>query len=146
MGDHPTAGGPNIFPFFRYDDPDGALEWLARAFGFEEKAVARGRDDAIVHAEMRFGPGVIAFGPSKDDPLGMGTPRALGGVNQGTYVYVQDLEAHYRRAVEAGAEIVRPFEETDYGSKEYTARDLEGNLWSFGTYDMSASSTNPRSS
>ena len=129
---------PNIFPFFRYDDPRAALEWLATAFGFEQKVVVPLPDGTILHAEMRFGPGVIALGSTKDDELGMRTPRALGGVNQGTYVYVEDVEAHYNRAVDAGAEMVRPLEDTDYGSREYTARDLEGNLWAFGTYRMSA--------
>ncbi len=47
---------------------------------------------------------------------------------------LDNVDAHYERAVNAGAEILRPLADTDYGSREYTARDLEGNLWSFGTY------------
>jgi uncharacterized glyoxalase superfamily protein PhnB len=51
------------------------------------------------------------------------------------YVVVGDPDAHYARAKKAGAAIVRDITDEDYGSREYSARDLEGNLWSFGTYD-----------
>jgi len=52
----------------------------------------------------------------------------------GVFVYVDDLDAHYERARAAGAEIGRELADTDYGSREYMARDPERNLWSFGTY------------
>lgn len=62
-------------------------------------------------------------------------PRELGPVNQGVYVIVDDgIDSHYERAHAAGAEIVRELHDTDYGSRNYVARDPEGNLWSFGTY------------
>jgi uncharacterized glyoxalase superfamily protein PhnB len=49
-------------------------------------------------------------------------------------VAIEDVDAHYRKALAAGAEIVRELSDTEYGSREYLARDLEGHLWSFGTY------------
>jgi uncharacterized glyoxalase superfamily protein PhnB len=55
-------------------------------------------------------------------------------VTQAAYVYVNDIDAHFARSQAAGAEIVVPLKETDYGSREYSARDLEGHLWHFGTY------------
>jgi uncharacterized glyoxalase superfamily protein PhnB len=51
------------------------------------------------------------------------------------YAVIADPDAHHARAEGAGARIVRELEDTPYGSREYSARDLEGNLWSFGTYD-----------
>jgi uncharacterized glyoxalase superfamily protein PhnB len=112
---------PNMFPFLRFDDPDAALAWLARAFGFKEHVVYRGDEGSVQHAEIELGPGIVMFGPG--DPA-----------SQGVYVAVEDVNAHYERAKAAGAEIVREIEDTDYGSREYTARDLEGHVWSFGTY------------
>jgi uncharacterized glyoxalase superfamily protein PhnB len=50
------------------------------------------------------------------------------------YVVVEDADAHHARAVAAGAEIVLPLRDQDYGSRDYSARDPEGNIWSFGTY------------
>ncbi len=119
-----TGQTPNIYPFLRFADADAALEWLRRAFGFEERVVYRGGDDEtgpIHHAEISLGPGIVMFGPGDPD-------------EHGIYIAVDDADAHYEQAKAAGAEIVREIEDTDYGSREYTARDLEGNLWSFGTY------------
>jgi uncharacterized glyoxalase superfamily protein PhnB len=116
---------PNIYPFLRYADADAALAWLGRAFGFREHAVYRsGQDDTgpIQHAEISLGPGIVMLGQG-DDPA-----------DRGIYVAVEDADAHYERAKAAGAEIVRAIEDTPYGSREYTARDPEGNVWSFGTY------------
>ena len=112
---------PNIYPFTRFADPEAALDWLARAFGFQEHVVYRADDGALQHAEMSLGPGIVMF--SKGDP-------GEGGI----YVAVDDADAHYERAKAAGAEMVREIEDTPYGSREYTARDPEGHVWSFGTY------------
>jgi uncharacterized glyoxalase superfamily protein PhnB len=68
----------------------------------------------------------------------MASPRVLGAATQALYVYVDDLEAHYERARLAGAQIVMPPQETDFGSREYHARDVEGHLWTFGTFHPSA--------
>jgi uncharacterized glyoxalase superfamily protein PhnB len=129
-----NAEKPNIFPFLRYQNAPAALAWLATAFGFEEQLVVPGPDGTIAHAQMRLGAGVVMLGSARDDDLGMKSPRELPGVNQGVYVYVKDVDAHFARAKAAGAEIVRTLADTDHGSREYCARDLEGHLWSFGTY------------
>jgi uncharacterized glyoxalase superfamily protein PhnB len=126
---------PNIFPAMRYRDADAAITWLAEAFGFEEKAVHRNADGVIEHAEMRLGAGLIMFGRHRPDGwFGATKPDPLSST-MGLYVRVPDPDGHHARAVAAGAEIVRPLTDQDYGSREYSARDLEGNLWSFGTYD-----------
>jgi uncharacterized glyoxalase superfamily protein PhnB len=131
----PDATHPNIFPALRYKDANAAVDWLQRAFGFEEKEVYRGDDGIVHHAELRLGTGLVMFGQHKDDGwLGGKAPDALAST-QSIYVVVADPDAHHDNAKAAGAEIVRPLTDEDYGSREYSARDLEGNLWSFGTYD-----------
>lgn len=134
MSQNTREGKPNIFPFMCYQDAPAAVEWLGKAFGFETLEVVPGPDDTIIHAEMMFGSGIIMLGSMKNDGFGMKSPKDLSGVNQGIYVYVEEVEAHYNRAKSAGAEIVRELNDTNYGSREYMARDLEGHLWSFGTY------------
>jgi uncharacterized glyoxalase superfamily protein PhnB len=47
---------------------------------------------------------------------------------------LSDVDAHYERAKAAGAEIVMEPTDQDYGSRDYAARDTEGNVWCFGTY------------
>jgi uncharacterized glyoxalase superfamily protein PhnB len=129
MPQNPRADLPNIFPAFRYRDAPAALAWLAKTFGFEKALEVPMPDGGIAHAEMSLGPGVIMLGSMRDDP---GNPWAA--VRQGTYIYVADVEAHYAHAKAAGADIVRQLQDTSYGSREYSVRDPEGFLWSFGTY------------
>ena len=118
-----VAVRPNLFPGLRFRDEHAAMDWLERAFRFERHAVYASDDGTIVHAELKLGPGILMLGAAPEDKLGFSI-----------YVYVEDLEAHYARACSAGAEIVRPLGETSYGTREYGARDLDGHLWFFGTY------------
>lgn len=122
---------PNIFPALHYRDPEAALEWLKRAFGFEEKAIYRADDGHIQHVELRLGDGLVMFGglPADESRPGAAQPPVT------IYAVVSDPDGHYERARLAGAEIVRELADQPYGSREYGARDLEGNVWSFGTYD-----------
>jgi uncharacterized glyoxalase superfamily protein PhnB len=120
----------SIYPVLKYDDARAAIDFLERAFGFRRHAVHDGENGGIAHAELRLGDEYVMLGST-----GEGDDRFNQGVGRySLYVVVDDLDAHHARAAEAGAAIERELEDTDYGSREYTARDPEGNLWSFGTY------------
>jgi uncharacterized glyoxalase superfamily protein PhnB len=127
-----------LFPFLRYQDAPAAIDWLVKAFGFKEQMVVPNENGTVAHGELEFGSGVMMLASARDDELRIKSPRDLGAVSGGIYVYLEDVDAHCERARAAGAEIVRGPEHTDYGSHEYTARDLEGHLWSFGTYRPNA--------
>ncbi len=131
MSETPTT---RIFPFLRYEDAPAAFEWLARAFGFEKQMLVPGPDGTIAHAQLRYGGSLIMIGSARDDVMHLKSPAEVGGATQGIYVHVDDVDAHHDRAKAAGAEIIMELEDTEYGSREYMARDLEGHLWSFGTY------------
>jgi uncharacterized glyoxalase superfamily protein PhnB len=121
---------PNIFPSFKYKDAHAAIDWLERVAGFTRQAVHPKPDGGVAHAELALGPGGIMLG-SLDAP---DPANPWSAATHGVYVYVPDADAHYTRARAAGAEIVRELADTPYGSREYSLRDPEGNLWSFGTY------------
>ena len=125
--------GAIIYPALSYRDAAAAIDWLGRAFGFEQIMAAPGPDGAIAHAELRLGDGIIMLGTAQPE-RGWRSPRDLPGSNQTLYVYLPDPDAHCARARAAGATIVREPNDTDYGSREYAATDLEGHEWSFGTY------------
>ncbi|GAA3118183.1 VOC family protein [Planomonospora alba] len=110
-----------VYPLVRYRDPAAAIEWLAKAFGFEAGEVSENDDGVIVHAELTVGTGMIM--------LGTGEP---GG--HGVYVAVDDPDAHHDRAVAAGAVVTMPLTDQPYGSREYACTDPEGGTWYFGTY------------
>ncbi len=119
-----------VFPTFRYRDPAAAIDFLERAFGFTRHAVHE-NGGAIQHAELRHGDGIIMLGGVRESAYGAVAPPPG---NSATYIAVDDVDVLHERAKAAGAEIlVEPFD-TDYGSRDFTARDPEGNLWSFGTY------------
>ena len=125
---------PSIYPFIRYDDPAAAMKWLVDVLGFEEHSVDRGKDGAVGHAELKLGNGMVMLGAAEGNAMGMKSTRALGAPSQGVYIVVTDPDARFARAKAAGAEIVRGLEDQDYGSRDFTVRDPEGNIWSFGTY------------
>jgi uncharacterized glyoxalase superfamily protein PhnB len=134
MAQNVEAATATMFPFARYEDGKAAIDWLCEAFGLERREVHETEDGTIVHAELGYGPSVFMLDSKPDPAFGLETARKLGAVTGGVYMCVEDVDGHYERAKAAGAEIVRELADTGYGSREYLARDLEGNLWSFGTY------------
>ena len=129
-----TKNTPTVWPILSYRDARAALAFLADAFGFEQRcAYARDDDPSIIeHAEMRWplGGGIMLGTAGKDDsPFGRRTPG-----NDSVYVVCDEPDTLFERAVSAGAEVQRGLADEDYGSRGFTVRDPEGNLWSFGTY------------
>jgi uncharacterized glyoxalase superfamily protein PhnB len=122
---------PTVYPTQRYADAPAAIRFLTEAFGLTESLVVPGPDGTIAHAELSWGSGVIMLGSATD-----GSDGRLAAHTGPTWFYlvVDDPDAHYRRAVAAGADIVQELTDGDRGSRSYTARDPEGSLWTFGTY------------
>ena len=118
-----------LFPVLIYYDAPGAIDFLERAFGFERHEV-HADNGTVGHAELRLGSELVLLSSA-----GAGDPAFTQGAGRASlYLVVDDPDAHHARALEAGAELVRDLKDEDYGSRGYTARDPEGNLWSFGTY------------
>ena len=136
-----TAKAPGskaaVIPTMRYEDAARMIDWLCEAFGFERHLVVPGEDGTIAHAQLTLGDGMIMLGSWRDDEWGrlVKTARQVGALTQSCYVVVPDADAHHARARAAGAEIVMDVEDKDYGGRGYAARDPEGQLWNFGTYD-----------
>jgi uncharacterized glyoxalase superfamily protein PhnB len=132
---NPTTTATAVWPLVRYRDARAALGFLAEAFGFEVTAVhpPDPADGPVVHAVARWplGGGVMISSDGSGDPLFAAHPP-VG--SQSVYVVTDDPDGLHARAAAAGAEIARELRDEDYGSRDFTARDPEGNLWSFGTY------------
>lgn len=124
-----------LYPALRYEDAHVAIRWLCEAFGFEKQEVYDGPDGTVAHAQLTLNGAVLMLGSARDGGVYPGrTPKQLGGVTGSIYVYVADPDAHCARARAAGAGIMLEPYDTDYGSREYAAYDVEGYWWSFGTY------------
>lgn len=118
-----------IIPYIFYCDVPAALAWLARAFGFEEEM--RHATPGGMHAQMLFEGQRIMMGQGGES-WRMGPPGEGGVATMGVFVYLADVDAHHARAQAAGAEIVQPPHDQDYG-RTYTVRDLDGHPWFFTT-------------
>lgn len=126
----------SIYPALRYNDAKAAIRWLTSVLGFEENVVYAGEGESIAHAQLQLGGDLIMLGSVKDDAYGK-SPESFGDVTGGIYIALESpaaIEAAYARAKAAGADIIRELQDTDYGSREFGVRDLEGHVWSFGTY------------
>ena len=123
-----------IVPQVPYRDVSAALSFLERAFGFREILAARlvSAGGVIDHAMLEFGDGVIGIGP--EGHHGAISPKSGGIESQYISVYVDDVDAHYQRAVAAGARIangLRNYFWSDEGHRTYEALDPEGHRWRF---------------
>ena len=122
----------SIHPTLLYRDAAAAIDFLERAFGFETLARHDNPDGTVAHSELRLGDDVVMVGTGAEDLQDV--PDDFKAARVGVYLSVEDLDAHHERARGAGANVTRVPENTDYGSREYSARDPEGLHWHFGTY------------
>jgi len=125
-----------MYPAVRYADADAALTFLTAAFGAQQREVYRDDAGAIHHGELVIEGSIIFIGQFREPPA-PSTPASAGQSAMSLYLVVADPDAHHARAVAAGATVTRELQDTDYGSREYSIADPEGNGWSFGTYDPS---------
>ncbi len=121
---------PTIVPQLPYEDISAALAFLDRAFGFREIPTARlvSADGVLLHALVEFGDGVIGIGTH--GAHGAISPKSAGIETQYISVSVADVDAHYQRALAAGARIANELRAHSWGAA-YEALDLEGHRWRF---------------
>jgi uncharacterized glyoxalase superfamily protein PhnB len=133
----------SVIPGLRYRDALAAIDWLIAAFGFQKNAVYLGPNNTVAHAQLTYGGGMIMLGSvengSESSKL-MVQPDEIGfRETKSLYLVVPDADAVYASAKAAGATIVMDIHDPEYGGRTFTCRDLEGHLWSVGTYDPWAS-------
>lgn len=128
------ARSPQFFALLKYDDPEAAIEWLVRVFGFTEHFVHR-EGGLVVHAQLRLGDDLVMLSPATEhDRYGLQGPRTLPGQSQCVCVAIEDVDGHYKRAVSYGAEIITSIADAPWGARLYMCKDLEGHVWSIGNY------------
>lgn len=119
-----------VTPYLLYKDCEAALDFLSRAFGFDEALRYTGEEGYVNHAEMGVGAGGRIYMGNPGE--GYRNPRDQGRETVGIYVEVdEDVDALCERARSAGAEIVEEPADQEYGHRRFTARDPEGHMWFF---------------
>jgi len=125
-----TGSNPTVWLTLQAHDAPKLIDYYVHTFGFV-LAARYGEGSRVDHAQLNWpeGTGGIMLGSHKPDAEWRREPGTSGG-----YVVTTDPAQLYERVRQRGAEIVRPLTETDYGASEFSVRDPEGNLWSFGDY------------
>jgi PhnB protein len=120
-----------VFAYLRVRDAAGAIDFYARAFGAEERFRLTEPGGRIGHAELALGATTLML--SEEYPeSGLPGPDTLGGTSFTIHLHVDDADALIRRAVEAGATVVRPAADHFYGERSGTVRDPFGHEWNVG--------------
>jgi len=117
-----------VTPYLLYEDVAAAIDWICGAFGFEERLRFADGGGIVTHAELTLGGGEVFLGHPGPEYR---SPRELGAFTHLVHVYVDDVDAHCARAVEAGAPVLGELQDTPYGDRRYDTEDLEGHRWSF---------------
>jgi PhnB protein len=131
---------PAVIPMIAYRDGPNAMDWLATAFGFKERARMTTLEGRLSHGEMEAGDGLIMLATPSPDYQGPKQHRegcaqarkwsSVPYIIDGVLVYVGDVGAHFERARRAGAHILSEVENGENG-KRYRVEDLEGHRWMF---------------
>jgi uncharacterized glyoxalase superfamily protein PhnB len=135
------ARHPGTVPMLAYEDGMAAMDWLARAFGFRETMRMLTKDGRLSQGEMEAGDGgvIMLANPTPDYQSPKHHRESCEAaaawskvpyIIDGVLVYVDDVDAHFERALAAGAAILSGVETTQFG-KRYRAEDLEGHRWMF---------------
>lgn len=121
-----------IIPALRYEDANVAIRWLEDAFGFAEHFVVRNDDGRVEHAQLAWRGSLVMLGDLQGDMHDL--PHRHGSLSL-TAESPTQVDELYEQCQRAGASVVQPLIDTDYGSHAFTVADYEGNHWHFGTYD-----------
>jgi uncharacterized glyoxalase superfamily protein PhnB len=126
---------PWLTPYLTVKDPDAALDFYQRAFGFEKRFAMPGPDGRTAHAEIGYRDAVIMLGPEcvgtenpSKSPATTGVPSPVG-----LYVYCDDVDALFARATKAGAKAALPPQDMFWGDRMCSLTDPDGHGWSFAT-------------
>ena len=126
-------GYSTLTTYLAVDDATKAIEFYERAFGAKERSRMPGPDGKIAHAEIVIGNSVVML----SDPFPQATvkpPTQVGGTTAGLFMYVEDVDAAYRKAIDAGATETMAPENMFWGDRFGTVTDPFGHSWQIATH------------
>jgi PhnB protein len=127
-------GYHTVTPYLTVDDAAAAIEYYKQAFGAEERVRMNAPDGRIGHAELEIGDSLVML----SDALPQFTarpPKELGGTTGAVFLYVEDVDAVTKQAVEAGGTVEMEVADQFWGDRFGSITDPFGHLWSIATHD-----------
>jgi PhnB protein len=126
-------GYHTITPYLVIKGASAAIDYYTKAFGAVETVRMPAPGGTIGHAELKIGDSMVMLADEQQD-MGHRSPKTIGGTAVSLVLYVEDVDAVFKRAVDAGAKTVRPVENQFYGDRMGTLEDPYGHVWSIGTH------------
>ena len=130
---NPPQGFHTLTPYMTVKNARAALDFYAKAFGAEKVLLLDMPDGSVAHAEIRIGDSVVMLA-EENESWGNKSPVTLGGSPMFLMAYVVDVDAAFRRALDAGASEVRPVADQFYGDRSGTLKDPFGHQWTLSTH------------
>jgi uncharacterized glyoxalase superfamily protein PhnB len=132
-------GYHTLTPFLTVRDAMSAIEFYKKAFGAQERGVAKGPDGKVMHAELKIGDSIVMLSDEFPE-FGAVSPLSSGGAGMGLHIYVDRVDEAFDRAVKAGAQVEMPVSDQFWGDRYGKLKDPFGHKWSIATHtkDMSA--------
>ena len=130
---NPPPGYHTLTPYMTVRDARAAIEFYRQAFGAETVLKLDMPDGSIAHAEIRIGDSIVMLS-EENEAWGTKSPLTLGGSPMFLMAYVADVDAAFRRALDAGATEVRPVADQFYGDRAGTLKDPYGHQWTLATH------------
>lgn len=126
-------GYHSVTPYLIIKGAAAALEFYKKAFGAVELMRLEAPGGKIGHAEIRIGDSPVMLADEFPE-MGAISPQTLGGAGVSLMVYVEDVDARFRQAIQAGGTEVRPVQDQFYGDRSGTLKDPFGHQWTIGTH------------
>jgi len=127
------AGFTTLTPMLVLKDARKAIDFYQRAFGAEERYVMPGPDGrGVMHAEIRIGNSILMFG-EENPQQACKSAESFGGSPVSFYLYFDDVDAAFARALKAGGEALMPVTEMFWGDRIGTLQDPFGYTWTVAT-------------
>jgi PhnB protein len=121
-----------VMPYLIVDGATAAIEFYTSVLGASERMRMPGPDGRLGHAELQLGESVIMLA-DENPAMGIRGPKTIGGTPVTLHVYVEDSDAAFERALNAGATSLRPIENQFYGDRSGQFEDPFGHKWNVAT-------------
>jgi PhnB protein len=126
-------GYPRVTPYLIVDGASAAIDFYSSVLGATERVRMAAPDDKVGHAELEIGDSVIMLADESPE-MDARAPRTVGGTPVSLHVYVEDVDAVFTRATDAGAKALRPVEDRFYGDRTGAFEDPFGHRWDVSTH------------
>ena len=126
-------GYPRVTPYLIVDGANAAIDFYTSVLGATERMRMSAPEDKVGHAELEIGNSVIMLADESPE-MDARSPRTVGGTPVSLHVYVEDADATFERAVEAGAKTLQPVEDKFYGDRSGSFEDPFGHRWHVATH------------